>query len=137
MYTIILANSTAEAIGYVKSVGLRPREYRYAAKASTIRNLRIAKVVELPGFKKRFDRHAILAALRWAKVPEWEVVDEVKPDRRLSLERAQEVAFRYQAIQRINDEEPWYDKGGILPPELTQVVNSGSKPEPVWFGVVQ
>lgn len=67
MYVVILANTPTEASAYAASKGLRPAQYRYAARASSVKGLRVAEVHELPSFAHRFDKHAINAALRYTR----------------------------------------------------------------------
>lgn len=76
MMKIILASSHREAVAYAKDQGWRSGEYRYPVKASTIRGLRVAEIHELASFAKRFDRHAILGVLRYARVPAWYAIDD-------------------------------------------------------------
>src|SRR5690606_21749310 len=66
--TLILAKSTTEANRYARLFGLQPFTYRAVSRAGSIRNLRSAEVHVLPSFLRRVDRHAIVMALRQAKV---------------------------------------------------------------------
>lgn len=99
MYVVILANNLAEANRHVKRQGLRRGTYRFAARAATVRKLRVGEIHVLPGFRKRFDKHAILNEVRFTRgkrrvFNECGVEGQCYP-----LERAAEVAFRYEAIR--------------------------------------
>lgn len=96
-YTIILAKSPQEAITYARRVGLGLGQYRYAARAGSVSGVRVADIIELPGFANRPDRFAINAVLRYVRGERVKV--EPPPDRRLPFERALEVAYRYVAIK--------------------------------------
>lgn len=67
MYIVILANTPSEAAQYAREKGLRNTEYRFAARAGSIKGLRMAEIHELPSFSRRADKHAINAALRFNK----------------------------------------------------------------------
>lgn len=107
MYVVVLANNTREAMRYAAAAKLPRGSFRYAAKASTIRRLRVAEVHILPEFHKRLDRHAILAELRYAKATYVEISAEQY--RQLTeaypLERAATIAARYLAISNALDTE--------------------------------
>lgn len=57
MRTLILAGSFREASVYARARGLR--HYRYAASATAVENFHAQRIVELPGFARRADRHAL------------------------------------------------------------------------------
>lgn len=108
MYTIILAASTRDANTYAKVAGLKMGRFRYATQASSIKGLRVADIVELPGFERRPDRHALNSALRYSKGERRVVSVEEFSDLRdafaqarkaLPLERAAVIAHRYEAIK--------------------------------------
>lgn len=67
MYRVILAGTYPEASAYARDQGWRAGTYRIAARAATIKGLRVAEVHELQSFQSRLDRHAVLATLRHAK----------------------------------------------------------------------
>ena len=73
--TLILAKSITEANSYAKLAGLQRFTYRSVRSAGAIRGVRDAEVHILPSFTVRLDRHAILAALTWAKSLEVFYVD--------------------------------------------------------------
>lgn len=101
-YTIILAKTPQEAITYARRVGLGLGQYRYAARAGSVSGVRVADIIELPGFANRPDRFAINAVLRYVR-GERVKVEPPPPDRRLPFERALEVAYRYVAIKEAAD----------------------------------
>lgn len=57
MRTLILAGSFREASVYARARGLR--HYRYASSATAVENFPAQRVVELPGFARRADKHAL------------------------------------------------------------------------------
>ena len=85
MRTLILAGSFGEAARYARGKSLR--HYRYAASAEAVANFQAQRVVELPGYARRADKHALNAIANrvtrrggeWVKdeyVPEPEPIDE-------------------------------------------------------------
>lgn len=96
MHTVILAKSPAEANAYIKAEGLNRRNARYATRAGTVRGLRVSRIIELPGYARRHDRHSINAALRgveqWTRPGQPRVIREY-PVIQLSLADALEEAY--------------------------------------------
>jgi hypothetical protein len=78
MRTLILAGSFREAATYAR--GKELRYYRFASSASAVQNFPAQRVVELPGFARRADQHALKAVARRvvARGGEW-VKDEYVP----------------------------------------------------------
>lgn len=75
MYRIILANTHTEAMEYARAKGFPRGSFRYATRAATIKGLRAAEIHELPSFALRMDKHAINAALRFARVERIQVTN--------------------------------------------------------------
>lgn len=65
---LVLAKSNREAGNYAALAGIPVRDFRAVNRASSIHGIRTGEVHVLPSFLERFDRHAILGELRWAKV---------------------------------------------------------------------
>lgn len=65
MRTLILSGSFREASIYARARGLR--HYRYAASASQVEHFVPERIVELPGFANRPDKHALNAVARRAE----------------------------------------------------------------------
>ena len=76
MYRVILCNDYREGHAYAVSQGFRHGNFRVASRAGTIKGLRVAEIHQLPSFEQRRDKHSILAALRYARVPAWHVIDD-------------------------------------------------------------
>lgn len=66
-YVIVLAERVHEANLYAKRAGLPRGRFRFPTSAASIRGLRVAEIHELPSFSRRRDKHAIDAALRFAR----------------------------------------------------------------------
>lgn len=116
---LILAKSISDANSYAKLVGLPRFSYRSVRGAGAIRGVRNAEVHVLPGFLRRPDRHAIVAALRGARTLEIFYVDpadfgdeppELVPGGQIPVsnalesgtpptDRELEVAYRYHALR--------------------------------------
>lgn len=79
MYRIILAKSHSEGVAYAKDQGWKAGTYRIASRAATIKGLRVAEVHELASFSERLDTHAVRAALRYAKIPAYFLIDDGWP----------------------------------------------------------
>lgn len=79
MRTLILAGSFREASIYARARGLR--FYRFASSAAAVENFSAQRVVELPGFARRADRHALIAVANRVtrRGGEW-VKDEYIPE---------------------------------------------------------
>lgn len=131
--TLILAKSITEANDYARLAGLERFSYRAVRSAGAIKGVRNAEVHVLPTFTERLDRHAILAALQWARTLEVFYVDpedlktplteEELEAARLAAEAAEaerraqetgtgptereiEVAYRYHALREAALAEP-------------------------------
>ena len=76
MYRVILCNDYREGHAYAVSQGFRHGNFRVASRAGTIKGLRVAEVHQLPSFEHRRDKHSILAALRYARVPAWFIIED-------------------------------------------------------------
>lgn len=78
MRTLILAGSFGEAARYARGKSLN--HYRYASSAELVGAFQAQRVVELPGFARRMDRHALIAVANRAvrRGAEW-VKDEYVP----------------------------------------------------------
>lgn len=59
MRTLILAGSFREASDYARARGLR--HYRFASSAAAVEHFQAQAVVELPGYARRADKHALNA----------------------------------------------------------------------------
>ena len=59
MRTLILAGSFREAATYAR--GKELRHYRFASSADAVANFQAQRVVELPGYARRADRHSLNA----------------------------------------------------------------------------
>lgn len=79
MRTLILAGSFREAAVYARARGLR--HYRYAASATAVENFSAQRVVQLPGFAKRPDKHALITIAKRVerRGGEW-IEDEYVPE---------------------------------------------------------
>lgn len=79
MRTLILAGSFREAAVYARARGLR--HYRYAASANAVENFAAQRVVQLPGFARRADKHALISIAKRVerRGGEW-VEDEYVPE---------------------------------------------------------
>lgn len=64
MFTLLLAGSRTEAAEYIGDKGMRVAHVKYAASAEAIRGLRPSRILQLPSFEKRSDRHAVMASVR-------------------------------------------------------------------------
>jgi hypothetical protein len=139
VYVVILANTTGEAMTYAQAKKLPRGGFRYAARASTVKGLRVAEIHILPGFARRPDRFAIKAALRYTRAKYVEVSPE-EYDQLVSaypLERAARIAFRYQAIeeasrgQEAGETEPGEDAAPAAPRRSApRKRKEGPKPAP-------
>lgn len=67
MYQIILAAGVTEGNAYARAKGFKAGTFRVAARAATIRGLRVATVHILPSYADRRDKAAIEAVLRYSK----------------------------------------------------------------------
>lgn len=85
MRTLILAGSFGEAARYARGKDLR--HYRYASSAEAVSSFQAQRVVELPGYARRADKHSLNAVAQrvvrrggeWVQdeyVPEPEPIDE-------------------------------------------------------------
>jgi hypothetical protein len=79
MRTLILAGSFREAAVYARARGLR--HYRYASSAAAVENFAAQRVVQLPGFDRRADKHALISIAKRVerRGGEW-VQDEYVPE---------------------------------------------------------
>lgn len=79
MRTLILAGSFREAAVYARARGLR--HYRYASSAAAVENFAAQRVVQLPGFARRADKHALLTIAKRVerRGGEW-IEDEYVPE---------------------------------------------------------
>lgn len=79
MRTLILAGSFGEAAKYAR--GKELRHYRFASSAAAVANFSATRVVQLPGFSRRADQHALKAIARrvTARGGEW-IEDEYVPE---------------------------------------------------------
>lgn len=103
-YIIVLAGNTREGRRYAKLAGLPKGRHRVVYSAKQIRHLRSAEVHELPSFKRRPDRHAINAALRYTRGERRSVempADVVTDPRGPLTARQLEVAYRFNALRGI------------------------------------
>lgn len=102
---LILANSPREAGHYAKRAGLPNFSYRAVHSASQVRGMYSAEVHILPSFTRSISRHAIFAALQWARAIDYYYVDPEDmpplPDRRGELtDEKLEEAYAEQAQRR-------------------------------------
>lgn len=67
MQTIVLAATIRETYAWARAQGRGLRSVRHIANAAALSGRNYDKIVELPSFKKRRDRYAILAGVRQLK----------------------------------------------------------------------
>jgi hypothetical protein len=117
MRTLILAGSFTEAAQYAR--GNELTYYRYASSASAVETFPAQRVVQLPGYARRRDVHAINAVVVRLKRRGIELVEDSytppAPEPGPSYGEA-----GYQADLLFGD-LPQYDAGGTLPSGLTEV----------------
>jgi hypothetical protein len=79
MRTLILAGSFGEAARYARGKGLR--HYRFASSAEAVANFQAQRVVELPGYARRSDKHSLntIAQRVVRRGGEW-IQDEYVPE---------------------------------------------------------
>lgn len=106
-HVIILAESTAEANAYRQKIGMTTGQAIYATSAARIDGVVPHAIHTLPGFDKRRDCHAILAAVKRAsrkfQSVTWSTIDERGP----VTERAREVAYRYDRLRDLEPLQVW------------------------------
>jgi len=70
---VILASNYTDAMRYAAEQGWRPGDVRASVSAKSLEGVLPTRIIELPSYAGRPDRHAIEAVLRWAvdKVERW------------------------------------------------------------------
>lgn len=80
MTALILSGSYLESNRYLQSEGIRGR---HATSATTVQGDYFTRIIELPSFSGRPDRHAVLSAIarrtRGANKVDWTVLEEWSP----------------------------------------------------------
>lgn len=116
-YVIVLAGNSREGHQYAKRAGLPKGRHRVVYSAKQVRRLRSAEIHILPSFKRRPDRHGILAALRYTRGERFDVTMPPKDDLRGELtDRQLETAYRYD---RLRDTQTFF--GSISRAELVDL----------------
>lgn len=85
MYTIVLANTRREATAWARSEEISLRKIKFAQNAQSIAGRYYNRIVELPSYGKRRDKHAINAAIKRLKrtlktIPHDVLTDWVMPE---------------------------------------------------------
>lgn len=103
---IILAGRLQEANAYARKAGIHPSRYTAPVSARSIEGVAPSEVHILPGFRKRRDTHAIMAAVK-RSLRRYQNAKLVEIDERGPLtERDLVVAHRYDAIFGTPDLDP-------------------------------
>jgi hypothetical protein len=126
MYTIVLANTRREAQAWARQEGLSLRKIKFAQNSQSIAGRFYDRIIELPSYGKRRDKHAVNASIKRlmrsvkgleiTKLPDW-----VMPDPPLTPERAQITSTTW-LLGDVDKQQP-FSNGGYLPPGLTEVTN--------------
>jgi hypothetical protein len=95
---IILAGRLQEANAYARAVGIHPSRYTAPVSAASIDGVAPSEVHILPGFRRRRDTHAIMAAVK-RSLRKYQSARVLEIDERGPLtERKLVVAHRYNAL---------------------------------------
>jgi hypothetical protein len=126
MYTIVLANTRREAFAWAREEGISLRKIKFAQNSQTISGTYYDRVIELPSYGKRRDKHAINATIKrlLRKKPDLELVkleDWVTPQIARPIPPDE---LRTAAL--LGDVGTPFSNGGFVPPGLTSAITVNS-----------
>lgn len=98
---IILSGNVQEGHLYARKAGIHPSRYTNPASARSVEGVAPSEIHILPGFRRRRDTHAIMAAVK-RSMRRYQGVKVLEIDERGPLtQRVLDVAFRYNSLRGI------------------------------------